>query len=265
MISTIENKDRKEIMPNPYIATLNKFRKAMKRVRSKRFCETLSFAARASRSYGYTDSRPSSMHSIMALPDATDDIIEPSVAALLGNPDYFAPLLAPLKHLSIDEGWRLDGVLRGGGFNSFLDLLVTNDKTSEFPFAHHVHLDGSAESVWEAHILRIGGDILYLGWHAAYDQLSIITSYDTLAAETRDLTVSADKAIEEIGERSRELERWDFTPKVEASDTQGIVTFCIYSPFGGFKKIKETLRIAPFERIAMETVAEIPYECGVYF
>jgi len=83
--------------------------------------------------------------------------------------------------------------------------------------------------------------------------------------ETRDLTVSADKAIEEIGERSRELERWDFTPTVEASDTQGVVTFCIYSPFGGFMKIKETFRIASFERIAMETVAEIPYECGVYF
>ena len=114
-------------MPNPYIATLNKFRKAMKRVRSKRFCETLSFAARASRSYGYTDSRPSSMHSIMALPDATDDIIEPSVAALLGNPDYFAPLLAPLKHLSIDEGWRLDGMLRGSSFASVFDLLVTDD------------------------------------------------------------------------------------------------------------------------------------------
>ena len=141
-------------MPNPYIATLNKFRKAMKRVRSKRFCETLSSAARASRSYGYTDSRPSSMHSIMALPDATDDIIEPSVAALLGNPDYFAPLLAPLKHLSIDEGWRLDGMLRGSSFASVFDLLATDGKTSEFPFAHHVHLDGSAESVWEAHILR---------------------------------------------------------------------------------------------------------------
>ena len=202
-------------------------------------------------------------------PYATDDVIKPSIATFLGNPDYFAPLLAPLKHLSIDEGWRLDGVLRGGGFNSFLDLLVTNDKTSEFPFAHHVHLDGSAESVWEAHILRIGGDILYLGWHAAYDQLSIITSYDTLAAETKGMSIGMiipiKKVIEEIGERNRELKRWDFTPKVEASDTQGIVTFCIYSPFGGFKKIKETLRIAPFERIAMETVAEIPYECEVYF
>ena len=256
-------------MPNPYIATLNKFRKAMKRVRSKRFCETLSFAARASRSYGYTDSRPSSMHSIMALPDATDDIIEPSVAALLGNPDYFTPLLAPLKHLSIDEGWRLDGVLRGGGFNSFLDLLVTDDKTSEFPFAHHVHLDGSAESIWEAHILRIGGDMLYRGWHAGYGDFRIITSYDTLAAETKGMSIGIiipiKKVIEEIGERNRELKRWDFTPTVEASDTQGVVTFCIYSPFGGFKKIKETLRIAPFERIAMETVAEIPYECGVYF
>ncbi len=256
-------------MPNPYIATLNKFRKAMKRVRSKRFCETLSFAARASRSYGYTDSRPSSMHSIMALPDATDDIIEPSVAALLGNPDYFAPLLAPLKHLSIDEGWRLDGMLRGSSFASVFDLLVTDDKTSEFPFAHHVHLDGSAESIWEAHILRIGGDMLYRGWHAGYGDFHIITSYDTLAAETKGMSIGIiipiKKVIEEIGERNRELKRWDFTPKVEASDTQGIVTFCIYSPFGGFKKIKETLRIAPFERIAMETVAEIPYECGVYF
>ncbi len=252
-------------MPNPYIATLNKFRKAMKRVRSKRFCEILSDAAEDSRGYGYTGSRPSSMHSIIALPDATDDIIEPSVASILGNPDYFAPLLAPLKHLSIDDGWRLDGMLRGSSFASVFDLLVTDDKTSEFPFAHHVHLDGSAESVWEAHILRIGGDMLYRGWHAGYGELCIITSYDTLAAETRDLTVSADKAVKEICGRSRELERWDFTPTVEASDTQGVVTFCIYSPFGGFKKIKETLRIAPFERIAMETVAEIPYECGVYF
>ena len=248
-------------MPNPYIATLNKFRKAMKRVRGDQFYERLSAVAEEP----YASTCSTSTNTIIALPYATDDVIKPSIATFLGNPDYFAPLLAPLKHLSIDEGWRLDGVLRGGGFNSFLDLLVTNDKTSEFPFAHHVHLDGSAESVWEAHILRIGGDILYLGWHAAYDQLSIITSYDTLAAETRDLTVSADKAIEEIGERSRELERWDFTPTVEASDTQGVVTFCIYSPFGGFKKIKETFRIASFERIAMETVAEIPYDCGICF
>ena len=52
-----------------------------------------------------------------------------------------------------------------------------------------------------------GGNMLYRGWHAGYGELGIITSYDTLAAETRDLTVPADKAIEELGERSHELER----------------------------------------------------------
>ena len=237
----------------------------MKRVRGDQFYERLSAVAEEP----YASTCSTSTNTIIALPYATDDVINPSIATFLGNPDYFAPLLAPLKHLSIDEGWRLDGMLRGSSFASVFDLLVTDDKTSEFPFAHHVHLDGSAESIWEAHILRIGGDMLYRGWHAGYGDFHIITSYDTLAAETKGMSIGIiipiKKVIEEIGERNRELKRWDFTPKVEASDTQGIVTFCIYSPFGGFKKIKETLRIAPFERIAMETVAEIPSECGVYF
>ena len=122
-------------------------------------------------------------------------------------------------------------MLRGSSFASVFDLLVTDGKTSEFPFAHHVHLDGSAGSIWEAHILRIGGDMLYRGWHAGYGDFRIITSYDTLAAETKGMSIGIiipiKKVIEEIGERNRELKRWDFTPKVEASDTQGIVTFCI--------------------------------------
>jgi len=250
---------------NPYITTLNRFRKAVRKVRTKRFFSELADESESMRRRPYG----APFRRIMALPDATDDVIIPSVATHLGDRNYFAPLLEPLAHLSIDKGWRLDGVLRGSHFASVFDLQATDGKTREFPFAHHIHLDGSAESLWEAHILRIWGDLLYRGWHAGYGDFRIVTAFDTLAAETQgmstDIILPIKKVFEEIGERSRELERWDFAPTVKVNDTQGTVTFCIYSPFGGFKKIKETLRFAPFERIAMETVAEIPYECGVYF
>ena len=246
---------------NTYINILNEFRKAIAQIRTQDFFRILTSESDLSSYNGYSPP----FRRIMALPDATDDVIIPSVATRLGDRNYFAPLLEPLAHLSIDKGWRLDGVLRGSHFASVFDLQATDDKTREFPFAHHIHLDGSAESLWEAHILRVWGDLLYRGWHAGYGDFRIVTAFDTLADETKELDATGEDAIKELGERSRELEHWDFSPTVEADDKQGTITFCIFSPVDRFKKIKETLRFAPFERIAMETVAEVPCRCLIIY
>lgn len=243
---------------NDFIKMLNAYRRVVKGVRTGELTNQLASAARNATVGG------SPFEHVMALPGATNDIIVPSVCELVGSKDVLMPLVTSLKHLQIDDGWRLDGALKGSYFASVIELFVTDGRRATFPF-DHISLDGSPESIWQALIFRIWGELLFRGWHAGYGDYRIVTSYETAGEETSGLVVNAKNAMAELGNKDRVLERWAFTPIVEMCDQTGKVTFTTFSPFGGFMKYQEVLRIRSFERVSLKKIAELPYECQICY
>jgi len=240
------------------VKMLQDYRRVVRGVRSGIVMNKLGAVARNAADSGHP------FDHVMALPGATNDVIVSSVCDLVGDGALLMPLVTGLNRLRLDDGWHLDGTLKGSHFASVVELYVSDGQRAAFPF-EHITLDGSAESVWQAHIMRIWGELLFRGWHAGYGDYRIVTSYDTAKEETRELAVTAEAALAELGNKKRVLERWDFTPSVEICGQTGKVTFTVFSPFGGFVKYQEILRIRPFERVSLKKVAELPYECQICY
>lgn len=222
---------------SPYVRTLDALRKAMRKLNNK------------------------------ALDAAVHKSLETktSIAETLGDPDYFAPLLEALPHLRIEEGWRLDAKFDDGGWGGKLLFFATDGRQRE-DLVRHVGLDGSAESVWELRLLRYCVKVFYLFWHANYEDMCVVTSLRRMNLDAVRIGEDRDYVLQRLKpEDRRRLEAWDMAPSVEVDGDEATIRYCTFSPFGGFLKIRERVRVRPYEIIKGEVEENVEYDCGIRF
>ena len=241
---------------SPYVRSLNDLRKAMRRLRSKALDEAVESSWRA-------DDEMDGVRSILTVCGISAERPGDSVTGALGNPDYFAPLLEALPHLKLDEGWRLDAVYSGTRTGGKLVFFATDGLKRE-DFVRHVGLDRSAESVWELRLLLYCVKVFYLIWHAMYEDMCIVTSLRRTDRNAIRIRGDKDYDLKRIApEDCRRLETWDMAPSVEVDGDVATVRYCTFSMFGGFLKIREKVRVRPYEIIKGEVEERVPYDCGI--
>ena len=241
---------------SPYVRSLDDLRKAMRRLRSKALDEAVESSWRA-------DDETDGVRSILTVCGISAGRPGESVTGTLGNPDCFAPLLEALPHLKLDEGWRLDAVYSGTRTGGKLVFFATDGLKRE-DFVRHVGLDGSAESVWELRMLLYCAKVFYLFWHANYEDLCIVTSLRRMNLDAVRIREDRDYVLQRLEpEERRRLEAWDMAPSVEVVGEVATIRYCTFSPFGGFLKIRETVRVRPYEIINGVVEEEVSYDCGI--
>lgn len=218
---------------SPYVRSLDDLRKAMLKLKNK------------------------------TLEDAVHSAAEASITETLGDPDYFGPLLKALPHLKIEEGWRLDANFGCAGWGMRLVFFATDGRKRE-DFVRHVETDGSAESVWELRLLCYCVRVFYLFDHAIYDDLCIVTSLRRMNQDAVRIGAGMDDVLKKIKQEDRKwLEMRDMAPSVEVSGGEATIRYCTFSDFGGFLKIREVVRVRPYEIIKGEVEESVPYDCGI--
>lgn len=192
------------------------------------------------------------------------DETEASITEALGDPDYFGPLLKALPHLKIEEGWRLDAEFVGHCSGGKLAFFATDGRMRE-EIVRHVESDGSAESVWELRLLLYCVQVFYLHQHAIYGILHIVTALRGMNQGTVRIESDMDDVLQKLKpEDRRRLEAWDIAPSVEVDGNEATIRYCTFSPFGGgFRKIREKIRVRPYEIIKGDVEDRIPYDCGI--
>lgn len=192
------------------------------------------------------------------------DETEASITETLGDPDYFGPLLTALPHLKIEEGWRLDAEFVGHCSGGMLAFFATDGRMRE-EIVRHVEPDGSAESVWELRLLLYCVQVFYLHQHAIYGILHIVTALRGMNQGAVRIESGMDDVLQELKpEDRRRLEAWEMAPSVEVDGNEATIRYCTFSPFGGgFRKIREKIRVRPYEIIKGDVEDRIPYDCGI--
>lgn len=182
------------------------------------------------------------------------------------SPRFFlVGVVESLLHVSVPSGYGLECSLdkvQGGGSGRFF---VSGSGKDRLP-VESMMLDGTPESFWECAMLLFEFDQFYLYYHAKYnkrfmvfDLRSFLGGYDWFGTGGIVFYCLTEE------ERKR-LFAMSFAPVLEPCPGGFNVYYTIFSPFGGFFRIRDTIELEPAGfSVKSEAMENIEYSCGVHF
>lgn len=227
--------------------------------------------------------------------------LQNSISALKGkganDPNI---IMESLPHLRMESGWRLAIRINGDSFaqfstfyahnplrglkkvaGAFVGVDVEDDESvglenvllnpcAETNLFKHVRLDGSAESFWEAALLKFASSQYYLGWHANYTQKRIVTSVETFPSEISGMSEINEQEVYGL------LDKWvDYyslqrcnemlMPKAILKDEGAEVSFAFFTPFGGLGVFRMGCKRDPFSIVDNSRISGFHYHCGMMY
>ena len=150
---------------------------------------------------------------------------------------------------------------------------LDGQKTEGMPLMEAVIPEKSMEGIWELLLLDEMGGQFALHWHAGYNLLRILydwseffteKTYAGLPDDWECLFDDTSAAISE--EERRELRSWDIAPYIKMKNDRAIAYYCVFTPFGGFFKVRRTVILSPELEIKKPVILkEVKYDCGVIY
>ena len=133
--------------------------------------------------------------------------------------------------------------------------------------------DKTIEGIWELILLDEMGAQFGLYWHAGYELLRILYDWDevfigkTYAGLPDDgECLFGDGRATVSEEDRRELLSWNIAPYVTMRDDRAFAHYCVFSPFGGFYKVRRTVVLSPKLEIKKPVILKkVEYNCGIIY
>ena len=189
----------------------------------------------------------------------TDD----SLSRKIGDDEVLGPIVDALPHLRLGADAKLDLIIHGDPLGAHGEFKIR--KGGEL-LPLKVATDGTEEAAWECVLLNEASQQFFLGWHAGYAKHWIISD----VRKDKDIfcrnSYRSDVWSRLTDDGKARLLKNDFGPAVKLQGDHAIVTYYIFSNFGGlFKEIVNVdLSTGAVDREA-ERENIIKYECGVIF
>lgn len=201
------------------------------------------------------------------------------------NVSPLIPLMEALPHLHFPKGTVLDYYQDGSAFGSQPVFYVRREDEPRRP-DFHVELDPdelelktqelrqiikpeiSADGAWEMILLDELGSQFNLVWHAAYSTRRIVCDMpEFFSGNYCGCRNNCDFSVSCLTENDKaELLSWDVVPTVTFMDEKAIVKYCVFTPFGGFFKVRRMIRFKPGLRMLKPSImAKLSYDCGIVF
>ena len=124
--------------------------------------------------------------------------------------------------------------------------------------------DGMPESFFELVVFREVANQFYLYWHAAYNDLRIITE----AAEVEKIVTT----LNEMGPvkfdpaETRAALALNPEPQIELTETSASVIYCTFTQWGGFTLQQEVFsKVHPHLLLCSDVLQTAKYNCGIVF
>lgn len=180
-------------------------------------------------------------------------------------------------HLSMEEDYVLDFVYtydfmggyptlfarrtEWGPFNSWADVRPGMDN-----YLDHVRVDDTPEGYLQYAILSATAEQFYLYWHAAYNDLEIICTEETVRGYVKAIQ-SGDYGETMTDEaRKQALAIEDVEPSVTIGDDTVEVRIVTFTKWGGFYRLTFTIdRSFPHFILDVQQELLAPYNCGIVF
>ncbi len=146
-------------------------------------------------------------------------------------------------------------------FKSWADVRPGMDN-----YLDHVQVDGTPEGYLQYAILSTTAEQFYLYWHAAYNDLEIICTQETVRNYVRAIQ-SGDYGETFTGEaRAQALSIEDVEPSVTIGEQTVEVRIVTFTKWGGFYRLTFTINRS-FPHFILDVQQELlaPYNCGIVF
>lgn len=191
------------------------------------------------------------------------------------DPNAYLDILA---HLSLKNGYILDFAYdyhAGLGGHPCLYARPADDTPFDSAAQQHAWekkhnvsdylvADGTPESFFELVVFREVANQFYLYWHAAYNDLRIITT----AAEVEKII----KTLNDMGpvkfgpaETKAALEI-NPEPQIDLTETSASVIYCTFTQWGGFTLQQEIFsKVHPHLLLCSDVLKTAKYNCGIVF
>ena len=204
-----------------------------------------------------------SLLAIAKIPESERKKRGDSLLRHVDTPDPLAPMLKPLRHLRIKDGWTLDCLVESNADSAawVKFCMRRGDETTDVEYV----LDGTPESAWERVLMDFAESQFFLVWHASAAGKCIVTSAKRFKYEATTLEGGA-KAWNTFSPLTRlRLRRKDLRPSVSVEGGVATVSFCMFSSFQGLIRscCKVDLKTGEIKSEDFEILA--PYHCGVIF
>lgn len=195
-------------------------------------------------------------------------------------------------HLSLNDGYTLEYVYFGdhlGGkpllyalpdgqipyqdYESYLNSIgdeVTDERSYNtlnhaYDFLNYIELDDTEESYLQMIIFALLADQFYLSWHALYNDTQVLcaaTDYDFVHQE-----IESYNHLETIPEdMPGAAHNIDYLPTVTKEDDKAIVSFILFTKWGGFFRQSFSIaRTYPHTIYYYDSEQLFEYDCGITF
>ncbi len=177
-----------------------------------------------------------------------------------GSPCLYArPVDAPpIRTASELMGWTDE-------FDLISEQAFGNAQDEKEPLLHYLVADGTPQSFFELLVLEHLAAQFYLYWHAFYNDTRILVSCEDIEA----LIKKSGKQHSDIcftEDDIRALRQIDPTPIAQIGENTADVTYCVFSKWGGLKKIKQTTGLTPpYDPNEGVLVEAVEYNCGMLY
>lgn len=184
-----------------------------------------------------------------------------------------------LTHLKMQEGYMLDYVYHEiKGFGGFPRLYARradgepletfeqyDERKREIRPRDHLVSDETSDSFFQLKVFECLAEQFYLHWHANYDDRMIITSRQEVEAMIAMLDREAFGASLTESQTSA-IRGIDPMPFVVWDDFEVAVTYCLFTRWGGFYRMKDTFfRYPPYPTVGVSDLERVEYNCGVCY
>ncbi len=184
-----------------------------------------------------------------------------------------------LTHLKMEEGFTLDYVyhyIEGFGGNPCLYARPTGLEPFDTFFEYRdwaetknlqsfLVADGTPDGFFQLSVFDHLARQFYLSWHANYDDKEIITSTDDSATLVK--TLNGENFGAKLTEdQSSSIMAIPPEPFVTMTENNAEVSFCVFTKWDGYHRLKETFRRSPPHWIVGRDVLDaVKYDCGVCY
>ena len=191
------------------------------------------------------------------------------------NPNDYLKLLT---HLSLKNGYILDFAYDyqeglGGhpclyarpADNAPFDSIAQQQAwEKKHNVSDYLVADGTPESFFELVVFREVANQFYLYWHAAYNDLRILTAYEEI--EKIVTTLNEIGPVKFDDKQTQAALAFNPEPQIELTETSASVIYCTFTQWGGFTLQQEVFsREPPHLLLCSDVLKTAKYNCGIVF
>jgi hypothetical protein len=183
-----------------------------------------------------------------------------------------------LSHLSLKAGYILDFAYayhEGLGGHPCLYARPADDAPFDSMTQHqaweqkhtvsdYLVADGTPESFFELVVFREVANQFYLYWHAAYNDLRIITEVEEVAKIVTTLNEMGPVKFDPAETDAARVLNPE--PQIELTETSASVIYCTFTQWGGFTLQQEVFsKVHPHLLLCSDVLQTAKYNCGIVF